>query len=97
VIKKKLAAVAPVNKMVKLYTTQQFFDQPANITNGQLLAMNPKFGLTVAKQLRKLVVRTKGTEQEKKPVKKDDEPDGKNNSKIEDLMQVVNTSKPNDD
>src|SRR4051812_45025752 len=39
------------------YTPQQFFDQPANITNGQLLAMNPKFGLTIARQLRKPVAK----------------------------------------
>ena len=45
--KKKTPAVAPIHKMVSPYTPQQFFDQPANITNGQLLAMNPKFGLTV--------------------------------------------------
>ena len=42
--------------MVEPYTPQQFFDQKADITNGQLLAMNPKFGLTIAKQLRKPVV-----------------------------------------
>lgn len=96
-IKKKPVAVAPVCKMVDPYTPQQFFDQKADITNGQLLAMNPKFGLTIAKQLRKPVVRTKSNEQEKKPVKKDDEPDGKNNPEVEDLMQVVNTSGPNGD
>ena len=55
--KKKPPTLAPINKMVKPYTPQQFFDQPANITNGQLLAMNPKFGLTVALQLRKPVVK----------------------------------------
>jgi hypothetical protein len=49
--KKKPTTTAPINKMVEPYTPQQFFDQVANITNGQLLAMNPKFGLTIAKQL----------------------------------------------
>ena len=55
--KKKPPTVAPINKMVNPYTPQQFFDQPANITNGQLLAMNPKFGLMVARQLRKPVIK----------------------------------------
>ena len=31
--KKKPAAVAPIHKMVVPYTTQQFFDQKADITN----------------------------------------------------------------
>ncbi|CAB5181335.1 unnamed protein product [Rhizophagus irregularis] len=98
VVKKKSAAVAPIYKMVEPYTPQQFFDQKANITNGQLLAMNPKFGLTVAKQLRKPVVRTKIEEQDKKPVKKDDEiPNNGNVSEVEDLMQVANIAGPNDD
>ena len=98
VVKKKSAAVAPIYKMVEPYTPQQFFDQKADITNGQLLAMNPKFGLTVAKQLRKPVVRTKTEEQDKKPVKKDDEiPNNGNVSEVEDLMQVANTAGPNDD
>jgi hypothetical protein len=39
-VKKNSLVVAPINKMVKPYTMQQFFDQPANIMNGQLLAMN---------------------------------------------------------
>ena len=47
--KKKPATIAPIFKMVEPYTLQQFFDQKADITNGQLLAMNPKFGLTIAK------------------------------------------------
>ncbi|CAB5364533.1 unnamed protein product [Rhizophagus irregularis] len=97
-VKKKPAVVAPIYKMVEPYTPQQFFDQKADITNGQLLAMNPKFGLTVAKQLRKPVVRTKTEEQDKKPVKKDDEiPNNGNVSEVEDLMQVANTAGPNDD
>ncbi|RGB22241.1 hypothetical protein C1646_677984, partial [Rhizophagus diaphanus] len=63
-----------------------------------LLAMNPKFSLTVAKQLRKLVVRTKIEEQDKKPVKKDDKiPNDENISEVEDLMQVANTARLNDD
>jgi len=57
--KKKPPTVAPINKMVPPYTSQQFFDQPVNITAGQLLAMNPKFGLTIAKQLRKPPARKK--------------------------------------
>jgi hypothetical protein len=68
-VKKKPPVVAPIYKMVEPYTPQQFFDQKADITNGQLLAMNPKFGLTISKQLRKLVVRKKGEEQEKKLAK----------------------------
>ena len=43
--------------MVDPYSPQQFFDQPANITNGQLLAMNPKFTQNVIKQLKKPVAR----------------------------------------
>jgi len=46
-IKRKPAAMPPVNQMITPYTPQQFFDQPANITNGQLLAMNPKFSRAV--------------------------------------------------
>ena len=45
--KKRTPTVAPVVKMVESYTVQQFFDQQADITNGQLLAMNPKFFLNV--------------------------------------------------
>src|SRR5829696_2329476 len=56
---KKPAAVAPIHKMVMPYTMQQFFDQKADISNGQLLAMVPKFGLTIAKQLRKPIQRQK--------------------------------------
>ncbi|PKB95328.1 hypothetical protein RhiirA5_436915 [Rhizophagus irregularis] len=97
-VKKKPAVVAPIYKMVEPYTPQQFFDQKADITNGQLLAMNPKFSLTVAKQLRNPVVRTKTEEQDKKLVKKDDEiPNNGNVSEVEDLMQVANTAEPNDD
>jgi hypothetical protein len=48
--------------MTPPYTTQQFFDTPAQITNGQLLAMNPKFSMQVAKQLRKPVARKKKEE-----------------------------------
>ncbi|RGB33397.1 hypothetical protein C1646_761753 [Rhizophagus diaphanus] len=98
VAKKKSAAVAPIYKMVEPYMPQQFFDQKADITNGQLLAMNPKFSLTVAKQLRKPVVRTKVEEQDKKLVKKDDEIlNDRNVSEVEDLMQVANTAGLNDD
>ncbi|GBC47626.2 hypothetical protein GLOIN_2v1869520 [Rhizophagus irregularis DAOM 181602=DAOM 197198] len=98
VVKKKSAAVAPIYKMIEPYTPQQFFDQKADITNGQLLAMNPKFSLTVAKQLRKPVVRTKTEEQDKKLVKKDDEILNNGNvSEVENLMQVANTAGPNDD
>ena len=59
-----MVTVAPINKMVEPYTPQQFFDQKADITNGQLLAMNLKFGLTIAKQLRKPVVRKKNDDQD---------------------------------
>jgi hypothetical protein len=37
-IKKKPAAIAPIHRMVQPYTPQQFFNQKADITNGQLLA-----------------------------------------------------------
>lgn len=102
IVKKKSPAAAPVNKMVEPYTTQQFFDQPANITNGQLLAMNPKFGLTVAKQLRKPVVRKKIEEPEKKLINKpsnnedNEPPEEPEVPEAQDLMQV-NTAGPNDD
>ncbi|EXX59955.1 gag-pol fusion protein [Rhizophagus irregularis DAOM 197198w] len=99
IVKKKSPIVAPVNKMVEPYTLQQFFDQPANITNGQLLALNPKFGLTIAKQLRKPVVRKKDEEQEKRPIKKstnNEAPEEEAAPEIQDLMQV-NTARPNSD
>jgi hypothetical protein len=99
-VKKKPPVVTPIYKMVKPYTPQQFFDQKVNITNGQLLAMNPKFGLTIAKQLRKPVVRKKGEEQEKKPAKEPTNNEALENEvipKVKDLMQVANTAGPNDD
>ncbi|GES86520.1 zinc knuckle protein [Rhizophagus clarus] len=96
IIKKKPAVVAPIYKMVEPYTLQQFFDQKADITNGQLLAMNPKFGLTIAKQLRKPVVRAK--DNEKNSIKKNDKmPDDKNTLEVDDLIQVANTAGPNAD
>ena len=75
--KKKPPTVAPINKMVSPYTPQQFFDQPANITNGQLLAMNPKFGLTIAKQLKKPVARKKTDKMDEDEVPS--EPESKSN------------------
>ena len=45
--------------MVDPYTPQDFFDQPANITNGQLLVMQPKFALNIAKLLKKPVTQKK--------------------------------------
>ncbi|GET03433.1 retroviral-like aspartic protease 1 [Rhizophagus clarus] len=82
--------------MIEPYTPQQFFDQKANITNGQLLAMNPKFSLTIAKQLRKPVVRIKDSK--KNSIKKSDEvPDDKNTPEVGDLIQVANTARPNAD
>ena len=94
-VKKKPAAVAPIQKMVEPYTPQQFFDQKADITNGQLLAMNPKFGLTIAKQLRKPVVRNKAEEQDKSSTKKmgNDE----NTPDAQDLIQVNTSAGPNSD
>ncbi|PKY24853.1 hypothetical protein RhiirB3_439562 [Rhizophagus irregularis] len=97
--KKKLVTVAPINKMVELYTPQQFFDQKADITNGQLLAMNPKFGLTIAKQLRKPVVRKRDDDQDKKTIKMvidEVTQENGNTPEVNDLLQV-NLSKPNDD
>jgi hypothetical protein len=95
-VKKKPATVAPINKMVEPYTPQQFFDQKADITNGQLLAMNPKFGLTIAKQLRKPVIRKKVDEQDKKATKIIAEENDDNSPEVQDLLQV-NTVGPNDD
>uniref|UniRef100_U9T3I6 Peptidase A9 domain-containing protein n=1 Tax=Rhizophagus irregularis (strain DAOM 181602 / DAOM 197198 / MUCL 43194) TaxID=747089 RepID=U9T3I6_RHIID len=97
--KKKLVTVAPINKMVEPYTPQQFFDQKADITNGQLLAMNPKFGLTIAKQLRKPVVRKRDDDQDKKTIKMvidEVTQENGNTPEVNDLLQV-NLSKPNDD
>src|SRR5687768_15794138 len=55
--RRKPPAVPPVVNMVEPYTTQQFFDTPANITNGQLLALNQKFTMDVVKKLRKPITR----------------------------------------
>jgi len=76
--------------MVEPYTPQQFFDQKADITNGQLLAMNPKFGLTIAKQLRKPVVRKKIEEQDKKTIKKTNDNASENDDVpvTKDLVQI---------
>ena len=63
------------------------------------MVMNPKFGLTIAKQLRKPIQRKKDEEPEKKLAQ------GTTNNKatgnegvpeVQDLMQV-NTARPNDD
>ncbi|CAB4444377.1 unnamed protein product [Rhizophagus irregularis] len=80
--------------MVEPYTPQQFFDQVANITNGQLLAMNPKFGLTIAKQLRKPVIRKKDEDSEKIQTKNavnNETPEDGGIAELQDLMQA-NTS-----
>ena len=53
----KLPAIPPVVNMIKPYTTQQFFDTPASITNGQLLALNQKFTMDIVKKLRKPITR----------------------------------------
>ncbi|PKY22128.1 hypothetical protein RhiirB3_435955, partial [Rhizophagus irregularis] len=92
--KKKPTTTAPINKMVEPYTPQQFFDQVANITNGQLLAMNPKFGLTIAKQLRKPVMRKKDEDSEKIQTKNavnNETPEDGGIAELQDLMQA-NTS-----
>ncbi|EXX66919.1 hypothetical protein GLOIN_2v1869520 [Rhizophagus irregularis DAOM 181602=DAOM 197198] len=92
--KKKSTTTAPINKMVEPYTLQQFFDQVANITNGQLLAMNPKFGLTIAKQLRKLVIRKKDEDPEKIQTRNtvnNEMPEDGGIAELQDLMQA-NTS-----
>jgi hypothetical protein len=81
--------------MVEPYTPQQFFDQKADITNGQLLAMNPKFGLTIVKQLRKPVVRKKNEELDKKVTKNPGDGATGDEGVNEDLLQV-NTARPND-
>ncbi|CAI2173924.1 6122_t:CDS:1 [Funneliformis geosporum] len=43
--------------MINLYTSQQFFDQPSSITNGQLIAMNPKFRQAILKAIRKPIAK----------------------------------------
>jgi len=75
--------------MVSPYTPQQFFDQPANITNGQLLAINPKFGQMVVKQLRKPIVRKKDEEQDKKNDKKQDEENAPEDEKAPVTQELV--------
>jgi hypothetical protein len=94
--KKKTPAIALVEKMVSPYTPQQFFDQPADITNGQLLAMNPKFRQTINKMLRKPVTRKKDENQEKKATKKSEEEE-EEEAEEQDLMQMLNMPRPNDD
>jgi hypothetical protein len=81
--------------MVKPYIPQQFFDQKADITNGQLLAINPKFDLTIAKQLRKPVIQKKNEELDKKATKNPGDNALGNKDVTEDLLQV-NTARPND-
>ena len=86
--------------MVEPYTPQQFFDQKADITNGQLLAMNPKFGLMIAKQLRKPVVRKKADEPDRKSTKKltteDHVLEAEDAAEVQDLLQVNTSAGPND-
>ena len=55
--RRKPPAVPPVVNMVKPYITQQFFDTPASITNGQLLALNQKFTMDIVKKLQKSITK----------------------------------------
>jgi hypothetical protein len=87
-VKKKPVATALIYKMVESYTPQQFFDQKADITNGQLLAMNPKFGLTIAKQLRKPVIQKRNEEPNKKVTKNPGDGATGDEGVNEDLLQV---------
>ncbi|GES92855.1 retroviral-like aspartic protease 1 [Rhizophagus clarus] len=80
--------------MIEPYTTQQLFDQPADITVGQLLAMNPKLRMAINKNLRKPIVRKKD-ETTKKRTTADEEKGENKATEIEDLM-AINTSKPSD-
>ncbi|GES92926.1 retroviral-like aspartic protease 1 [Rhizophagus clarus] len=81
--------------MIEPYTTQQLFDQPADITVGQLLAMNPKLRMAVNKNLRKPIVRKKDETTEKRTTA-NEEKDENEATEVEDLM-AINTSKPSDD
>src|SRR5215216_4655921 len=55
--KKKPPPIPPVVNMVDPYTPQQFFDQPAHISIGQLLAGNQKLTMNIMRQLRKPIAR----------------------------------------
>ncbi|GET01638.1 retroviral-like aspartic protease 1 [Rhizophagus clarus] len=81
--------------MIEPYTTQQLFDQPADITVGQLLAINPKLRMAVNKNLRKPIVRKKDETTEKRTTA-NEEKDENEATEVEDLM-AINTSKPSDD
>lgn len=86
ITKRKIPVLAPVEKMVEPYTPQQLFDQPADISVGQLLAMNPKLRMATNKLLRKPIMRKKDEVQENKKEKMD---------VVEDLL-AANLSRPND-
>ncbi|GBC00337.1 hypothetical protein RclHR1_03820002 [Rhizophagus clarus] len=93
--KKKNPVLAPVERMIEPYTTQQLFDQPADITVGQLLAMNPKLHMANNKNLRKPIVRKKDETTEKRTTANEEKSENEA-TEIEDLM-AINTSKPSDD
>ncbi|GES72729.1 hypothetical protein GLOIN_2v1448689 [Rhizophagus clarus] len=93
--KKRNPVLAPVERMIEPYTTQQLFDQPADITVGQLLAMNPKLRMAVNKNLRKPIVRKKDETTEKRTTA-NEEKDENEATEVEDLM-AINTSKPSND
>jgi hypothetical protein len=90
-VKKKIPTLAPVERMVEPYTPQQLFDQPADISVGQLLAMNPKLRMATNKLLRKPIVRKKDETQEIKPV------DEKEKMEVVEDLLAANLSRPNDD
>ena len=75
--------------MITLYTPQQFFNQSANITNRQLLAINSKFSRAITKKLRKSI--TKKILVSESTNKKDtkDPSDNKNNRKISKQLTVL--------
>ncbi|CAI2194951.1 15322_t:CDS:2, partial [Funneliformis geosporum] len=56
-LKRKSSLVLPINGMVDPYIPQRFFDQPANITNGQLIVMNLKFRQAVMKAIQKPITK----------------------------------------
>lgn len=95
VAKKKAPVLAPVEKMVEPYTTQQLFDQPADITIGQLLAMNPKLRMAVNKNLRKPIARKKDEATDKKTTVNEDKNENEA-TEAEDLL-AINMSKPNEE
>jgi hypothetical protein len=94
--KKKAPVLTPVEKMTDPYTLQQLFGQSADISVGQLLAMNPKLRMSVNRALRKPTTRKKNEDKEKKTTKKNEKSDEEETHRAEDLMTMAAT-RPNSD